>query len=556
MSEDYKLLHSKFLEEELRCQVEDFKMKLEAPALHLLLNKGEVFVALFVKVSNTGDFILKFPKTRSLPRKGDFLYSFTVPDYLKNYKSWGDITYGNILKAKTQGSECHCVWMTECDDNRFILVGLRGLSLDFIKYIQPISNAVVVLGPNVPPYDYLANLQRIVNYNGYEPLNSILNPLKQQYNKVLTPLRKEDYLNIVKASFLSNEIVVLQGPPGTGKTQLIAELCDVLCNEDNSILVTSLTNKALMEVAQKKPLSKKLDKGLVYKINITSDEQHTLPHLQATQDFVASKGQLLLATFYKASGNAIPFQQMFDYVIVDEGSQAFLATICMARLLGKHILVIGDTKQMPPITILPESRLSKMNYHQFVDGFKGVMASSSGPAFQLSDTFRLGRNAAAHTSLFYEEQLNSASLINVDGIEGPIGIPLSMEIGNSHPENAINKILEIVEAELANDQVKEVYILTHLRKSVQEIQLRIFHKFGYADNIKVETVARVQGITTDVVIYFIPNNESTYYCLQSATFNVATSRAQLRTYLLLPNNVLANSYIERPVQQYLKEILP
>lgn len=555
MKEDYRLLHLSFLEEELKSQVDDFQKKLESPALHLLLDKGDVYVALYVKISNTGEIILKFPKTRALPRKGDFLYVFTVPDSLRSYKYWGNITYGNILKAKTQGSECHCVWMSKCDDDRFILVGFRGLSLEFVKYIQPIPNAVVVLGPNVPPYEYLANLQKIVSYEGYEPLNTILNTTKYQSDPIFISLRKDEYLSKVKASFLSCDIVVLQGPPGTGKTQLIAEICDTLCTKDNSILVTSMTNKALMEVAQKSPLSEKLASGVIYKTNLTSDEQHILPHLQLAQDFFASKGQLLLATFYKTSGYAIPFQQMFDYVIVDEGSQAFLATIGMARLLGKHILVIGDSKQLPPITLLSESRISKMNYHQFIDGFKGVMTSFNGPIFQLSDTFRLGRNAAVQTSLFYEEQLSSASSIDVHGIEGPIGVPLSMAIGASHPANAINKIIEIVASELLDAQVTEIYILTHLRKNVREIQLRIFEIFGYADSIKVETVARVQGITTDVVIFFIPNNESTYYSLQASTFNVATSRAQLRTYIILPENVLENSYLEVPVQRYLENIL-
>lgn len=195
MNEDYKKLHYSFLEEELKSQVEDFQKKLEAPAKHLLLDKGELYVALFLKVSNAGELILKFPKTRALPRKGDFLYIFTVPDSLRSYKFWESITYGNLLKVKTQGSECHCIWMSECEDNRFILVGLRGVSLDFFKYIQPIPNAVTVLGPNVPPYEYLTNLQRIVNYEGYEPLSKILNTTKHTGNNAIIPLRKEDYLN-------------------------------------------------------------------------------------------------------------------------------------------------------------------------------------------------------------------------------------------------------------------------------------------------------------------------------------------------------------------------
>ena len=71
--------HSQFIEEELRAVTEEFKKKLETQAITLLQDKGEMFVAQFMTFSGKGEMLLKFPNTRSLPRKGDYLYCFTVP---------------------------------------------------------------------------------------------------------------------------------------------------------------------------------------------------------------------------------------------------------------------------------------------------------------------------------------------------------------------------------------------------------------------------------------------------------------------------------------------
>jgi hypothetical protein len=68
-----RLDHTQFLEEELKAVTDEFKKKLEMQAISLLQEKGEMFIARFITFRGNGEMLLKYPNTRSLPRKGDYL---------------------------------------------------------------------------------------------------------------------------------------------------------------------------------------------------------------------------------------------------------------------------------------------------------------------------------------------------------------------------------------------------------------------------------------------------------------------------------------------------
>jgi len=104
--------HIQFLEEELRAQTEAYKQKLDTSALFLLQDREELFVAQFLKFQD-GEMILKFPNTRGIPRQGEYLYCFTVPKELRNYRDWSNKTYGDLIKAKTNYSEIVCIWQVK-----------------------------------------------------------------------------------------------------------------------------------------------------------------------------------------------------------------------------------------------------------------------------------------------------------------------------------------------------------------------------------------------------------------------------------------------------------
>ena len=69
------------------------------------------------------------------------------------------------------------------------------------------------------------------------------------------------------------------------------------------------------------------------------------------------------------------------------------------------------------------------------------------------------------------------------------------------------------------------------------------------DNIRIETVDRVQGLTVDYCFFFIPN-ASISYSLENELFNVATSRAKYNTIIVSYKSILQENMSEE-VRKYL-----
>lgn len=547
--------HRQFIADELKAQTDEFKVKLSSSAVDLLLEKNEVFVAIFVNFTKRGEMVLKLPASRPLPRKNDFLYCFTVPDTLRRYKDWGNMSYGELIKHETQATEVHCVWHTTSSDNRFVLAGFVGVSIPFKEYVSATPGGVVILGPKVPPYEYLANLETATKSSN-EKCGQILdadyssnswNPRILSYN--------DDFVNIYMRDSVDDEIVILQGPPGTGKTHRIASLCKHLCGQGKSVLITALTNRALMEVADK--LKDTLVKdGHVYKTNITSDEQHSSPGLINSDDVRALPGKLMLSTFYKTSKyiTCCIEDDIFDYVIVDEASQAFLAMLAVANSLGRKKLWVGDVFQMPPIVLMSSDRVSRLGYETLVNGLDSILKTCKYKVYQLSDTFRLGNRAADFTGIFYNDTLISKSNINngvIGYTEGPHIIDMDLPIGDPTPNDAINCAIEIVVKVLKENKSAKIAILCHLVKTVKALQVAMAKQNLMQDNVLIDTVARVQGITQDVVIYLIPDTDSKIYSLNLQLFNVATSRAKQNTFIICPRNIMEFSYMSPKVKKYM-----
>ena len=75
------------------------------------------------------------------------------------------------------------------------------------------------------------------------------------------------------------------------------------------------------------------------KTNVSSDEMCLCKNIVSleSKDIVSVKGKLTLTTFYTASSwakDSINVNPPFDYVIMDEASQALFAMIASCKILG------------------------------------------------------------------------------------------------------------------------------------------------------------------------------------------------------------------------------
>ena len=560
--------HIRFLEDELREETEAFQQKLSTEASYLLLEKEELYVAQLLKFDD-GEMILKFSNSSGIPRNGDYLYCFTVPQELRNYRNWGKMTYGDLIKRKGSYSEVICIWQTASNDNKYCLVGFRGIDQEFVEINKNAIGMILLLGPNKPPFEYLGNLLNIVRHSS----GKVEEMLLQDYSE--TP--KAPFLldnNSNQASFILNQLelqdnLILQGPPGTGKTFLIADICKLLLDDNKSVLVTALTNRALMELAEKEQLKPFLSEGRILKTKISVDENRELPELVNTKTVSPIPGSLILSTFYISSGEAsqIAGTPPFDYVILDEASQALLAMLAGSQQLGEKCLWIGDLKQMPAVVSLNEDRIDDIEqYPLLIEGLRSL-SSTLIPDYQLSITRRLTDRAAHYTGLFYNNTLKAFEsglnkFINIaEDIkpffhpEGGPSLLIAHLPSSLQPTLAIQMATKIVahlifdNPKVGDDELK-VAVLTHYTKTTKALQKAMYQTIGARKNLQIETIASVQGMTTDVVVYVIPRSGYAF-SLDPKIFNVATSRARLYTIIITDVNILNYQLIDNEVYKYL-----
>lgn len=554
--------HWQFLEDELKAETEEFKKTYLTTAISLLKTSQEMYVAQFISFKD-GEMIMKFPISRALPRKGDFLVCMVLPPELQDYRNWGDKTYRDLYNARYNSTECVCIWHSPANDPRYSLVGFSKVSVDFANYIKETPNIVLTFAPQRPPIDYVMNLQKVVEDKYSKGVASILDANYQTKDWESILIKQDNVSGFVYSQMTLTDTMILEGPPGTGKTYMIAELCARLCAEGHSVLVTALTNRALMEIAEKPAVKPLLHSHKIFKTNITIDELREIKDLETIKSIAPMPGCLVMSTYFITSGYAadLTVEQPFDFVIMDEASQAILPMFAASRKIGKKNLWVGDIHQLPPIVILNQDRIKFCNYKPLVEGLKLLADNSSSPIYQLTTTYRFGQRSANYTGVFYNDSLvsNESKRFNdlpsmckiLSNKGGPTLILTDMPSGDSTPQFATYMASYIVASILNDSPNKDIAVLSCMKKTTRALQMAINQKVGSKKNLIVDTVARVQGLTTDITIFFVPDY-SYIRTIEPHLFNVATSRAKEHTIIIVDKYVLDCYTLNKNVRKYLE----
>lgn len=84
---------------------------------------------------------------------------------------------------------------------------------------------------------------------------------------------------------------------------------------------------------------------------------------------------------------------------------------------------------------------------------------------------------------------------------GPTLILTDMPSGDSTPQFATYMASYIVASILNDSPNKDIAVLSCMKKTTRTLQMAITQKVGSKKNLIVDTVARVQGLTTDITIF-------------------------------------------------------
>jgi len=560
--------HTELLQAELDYQTFEYEKLLTKQAAKMLADK-QLYICRYQGYDEArGNIILRFESSIcAAPRRGENLHCFISKYQDHNVRQWGAITYKDLRSECLSQFESKTVFFNY--ENDHTIVGVSGIKeQDVLKFER---NALVFLGPADPPLKYLMNLVEFVKSTKPEN-NPYLNISLDNQNWNPISLNTNNAVLDIQTDLLKRDTVIIQGPPGTGKTYLMAQICDALLRANYRVMVTALTNRALIELAEKEHLKNALNEGHIFKTSLTADEHKNekIKGINPLKNLKEQKPPLLLSTYYVMSQIATKAmeEEHFDYIIVEEASQAFLSTIALARKLGNKFIIIGDVCQLEPIIQKEYSTEDPNNFHWMVCGLKTLSyCYRNSKNYILTDSYRLTANAVKTTNVFYKDRLNSKSaealpiplrngstayhLLKHNG--GTTVKKITMDNGIQPSNECIRLIIDLIKDVTDINSKSEIAILAFNRDTVRQLQSQIFRNFKSTDYITIETIDRVQGMTVDYCFFVIPQG-SIPFSIEPNRFNVATSRARLCTLIIADRQIDHFIALSDKVKDYFNRI--
>ena len=535
-----------------------------------LIQQGVVTMGYVDKtISEKGHIVIKFPKGYA-PR-------LKVPKSFVAVKKNAFSTYGTRVKEwkcslrefkidgtmHTVSSDLLPLFFLPSKDG-YDYVECSNVSLNLFNLLNAAlskgKSLTVIIYEPFPPIDYFLNLKRYmdifpenrelliepkISYENWHPEELSFNADKP--NAIAETISK---------TLETDNCCILQGPPGTGKSYVIATIIAEYLNASKSVCATTMANKGLIELILQPPLADALKEGKVSKTNISADERRLAPPLKnVAKGLFVPNGELLCATNYILSGAynqknvdtyGIP---SYDLVVIEEASQAFLSALVAFKSLGKKCLIVGDPMQLPPIV----KSLNKPQYKLFnalaqVEGMTSFALGTDIKAYRIITSHRLTSASAMLTGVFYDNRLSSINRKRPDFSNMhseyvlPEGGVLYKDTNDMRNQLCSDTALCII-GEILSDFKKyypnaEVAIIAPFRDTVRELQ-KNFQTTDALQNLTIETVDRIQGMTVDYTIMYLPAWKHSF-ALDIRRFNVSTSRSRTTTLILsdIPLNKL------------------
>ncbi len=305
------------------------------------------------------------------------------------------------------------------------------------------------------------------------------------------------------------------------------------------------------------------------KTMLTSDEEAHAPGLKdADSDFVAPKGEALFGTYYKISNQfrqlePTTVRPLYDLVVVEEASQAYLTTLAAALRLGQDVLIVGDPMQLAPIVVSEgKPEYKRWNAVTQADGLSAFVLGNDVASFRITTTFRLTQASAVLTGTFYGGTLRSVSPHRLDWSslgeryfpsEGGVVLDILRDGEDGVLSSAAVTVIGDVLGKIrSSHKGASVAIITPFKDSAKAIQ-RHFLLEGNGLEVSIETIDRVQGATVDYAILYFPLR-SVPFAFNERRFNVATSRSRSTTLILSDYELLDMRSITGKVREFLEKI--
>lgn len=533
----------RFYQAEIKKILDDYKAYLDSKC-NDLINKVELYIGTFEYVDNLRkQVVFSFPKDKLPKTKIPLTASIPISQEILD-SDFRTITYNTYRnKFVTVYTDCYGIYYQESDGK--FNVGFSNFDVEFLQAL--VKGDKAVFGISDPPLKYYFNLIQITkNEVKSQKAEEVI--LGSYHLNDFKPVHFDDSLDLIakyKTDLKNNDTIIIQGPPGTGKTFFISRLLDLLNKEKKSVLVATLANRSLIQLAKEYFAIEDVNRDVVFKSNLTLEESLDVKELKPMpKDFLPSEGNFLLTTFYKMTGIAVEniCSPIYDYIILEEASQCFLGTIAAAKLLGKKVILVGDPLQLPPIVNQGNPINISPNIDLMQESFTFYASTINCPKFRFTTTYRFSENACFQTNSFYENSLKSKSKIQkgnsifskLHSIFNQNGGSSLYYYDSSNLKALYDMLINQITALFLIDSQFEIAILSSTKKGVKLLRDNLLFKFhNHQDRLLINTVDSVQGLTVDFCFYFAFSDGNPAFSFKVNRFNVATSRARYCTIILL-----------------------
>lgn len=566
-----------FYEDELIAYELEVKATFESSAMSLM-DSDQLFRGAYQGFdAKRGNIFIAFRLDRPKPRLDQSFLAFKVSPANDSRERFIELRYRDLLRearGESDSSELKVVNYMPADNPAFIRAICRDVSLAFQQSLK--SEQIICLGPGIPPIEYLQNLKALSEElpddrptRSWEKL--LLQKLPLALDRLPTFLTEEqDIPQVILDAVHAHRIVVVQGPPGTGKTHQIADLISRITTRNESVLLTAQTNRSVVEVCAKPSLAESLGQGAIRKTSLSGNEKASYPQLVPAKEITAVKGSAILTTYYQFSRTWLQEDgPVFDYIIVEEASQAFLTTLAGALKLGQYVIVVGDPYQLYPIVKDGTYRDRNPNLDRIVYGLQPLCDTASIPFYRKIETRRLMPRATEYTNFFYQDSVKSLSLIQtlagdrslldsswshlIPDNGGPVWCAYTDDAPPRQiPLSALQFLEGFLNVLLGNVNKVELAVLTPFVKTLSNLQGRLRTRFPNG-RLLIETIDRVQGLDVDYCFIVLPTDSYTR-SLEWHRFNVATSRARKATFILAHENLTELAQADARVINFLDKL--
>ena len=240
---------------------------------------------------------------------------------------------------------------------------------------------------------------------------------------------------------------------------------------------------------------------------------------------------VILSTTYSIKG-ALSTEHIYDYLIIDEASQADLATGVLAFSCAKNVIIVGDLKQLPNVISpenaqIAESIWSRRSFDEMYRFTTQSLLSSAAARWPDVPSVLLREHYRCHPKIigfcnqkFYQNQL---IIMTEDHGEENVLAMYRTNAGNHARGHLNQRQIDVIRREvlpvLEQSGYQNIGIITPYRDQVMAITEQLDAKYDVA------TVHKFQGREKDAIVLTSVDNVIGEFVDDPNMLNVAVSRA-------------------------------